>query len=78
MSRILPRPTRVAVEERLIHEGVHPVLARLFASRGVDARRDIDSGLDALLPPEGLLGIDRAATLIADAIARNDCKIDCA
>ena len=72
MSRILPRPTRVAVEERLIHEGVHPVLARLFASRGVDARRDIDSGLDALLPPEGLLGIDRAATLIADAIARNE------
>ncbi|MSQ52164.1 MAG: single-stranded-DNA-specific exonuclease RecJ [Betaproteobacteria bacterium] len=68
MSRILLRRTRVAVEERLIAEGVHPVLARLFASRGVDARGDIDSGLDALLPPEGLLGIGLAATLLADAI----------
>jgi len=69
MSRITRRRTRVAVEERLVAEGVHPVLARLFASRGVDRRRDIDSGLEALLPPEGLLGIERAATLLADAIA---------
>ena len=69
MTRITLRRTRAAVEEHLVSEGVHPVLARLFASRGVDKRRDIDSGLDALLPPEGLLGIGRAAALLADAIA---------
>ena len=69
MSRITLRRTRVAVEERLVGEGVHPVLARLFASRGVERRADIDGGLAALLPPEGLLGIARAATLLADAIA---------
>ena len=69
MSRITLRRTRVAVEEKLVSEGVHPVLARLFAARGVDRRGDIDSGLGALLPPAGLLGIERAATLLADAIA---------
>ena len=68
MSRITRRPTRVIVEERLVGEGVHPVLARLFASRGIDKRVDIDSGLESLLPPDGLLGIDRAAILLADAI----------
>jgi len=69
MSRIKQRPTRVAIEERLVGEGLHPVLARLYAARGIDSRRDIDCGLDALLPPEGLRGIDRAAVLLADAIA---------
>ncbi len=68
MSRITRRPTRVIVEERLVGEGVHPVLARLFAARGIDKRVDIDSGLESLLLPDGLLGIDRAAILLADAI----------
>ena len=70
MSRITRRPTRVAVEQRLVDEGVHPVLARLFATRGVDTRRDIDAGLDTLLPPQGLLGIGQAASLLADAVER--------
>ena len=68
MSRIALRRTRVAVEERLVGEGVHPVLARLFASRGVVSRKEIDGGLDTLLPPQGLLGIDKAARILADAI----------
>ncbi|MBC7702903.1 MAG: single-stranded-DNA-specific exonuclease RecJ, partial [Rhodoferax sp.] len=49
--------------------GVHPLLARLYASRGVSAMDDLDDGLHRLLPPAGLKGAADAAVLLADAIA---------
>ena len=49
--------------------GVHPLLARLFASRGVSASGELDDGLARLLPPTGLKGAREAALLLADAIA---------
>ena len=49
--------------------GVHPLLARLYAARGVRARDELDDALARLLPPQGLKGIDAAAALLADAIA---------
>jgi single-stranded-DNA-specific exonuclease len=51
--------------------GVHPLLARLFASRGVAHRDELDEGLAKLLPPTQLLHTDAAARLLADAIAAN-------
>ena len=51
--------------------GVHPLLARLFAARGVANKDDLDEGLARLLPPSGLLGAADAARLLADAIARH-------
>ncbi|HVR49007.1 MAG TPA: single-stranded-DNA-specific exonuclease RecJ [Pseudorhodoferax sp.] len=54
--------------------GVHPLLARLFAARGVLAFDELDDGLARLLPPtgpQGLLGAEAAARLLADAIARD-------
>jgi len=49
--------------------GFHPVLARVFAARGVVSRDDLDTGL-ARLPPFGTMkGIEAAATRLADAIA---------
>ncbi len=51
--------------------GVHPLLARLYAARGVNAMDELDEGLNRLLPPAGLLGSAEAATLLADAIARD-------
>ena len=50
--------------------GVHPLLARLFAGRGVRGTDDLDDSLARLLPPIGLLGIQGAARLLADAIAQ--------
>jgi hypothetical protein len=45
-----------------------PVLARLYAARGLtDA--ELSSELSALMPPSGLLHIDAAAVFLADAIA---------
>ena len=49
--------------------GVHPLLARLLAARGVQAADEIDDGLARLLPPDSLLGNVEAASLLADAIA---------
>jgi len=48
--------------------GVHPLLARLFAARGVSAMADLDDGLARLLPPASLRGCGDAARLLADAI----------
>ncbi len=50
--------------------GVHPLLARLFAARGVTHRDELDDGLARLLPPDGLRGARESARLLADAIAQ--------
>jgi single-stranded-DNA-specific exonuclease len=49
--------------------GVHPLLARLFAARGVSGHDELDDGLARLLPPGSLKGAKEAAMLLADAIA---------
>jgi single-stranded-DNA-specific exonuclease len=49
--------------------GVHPVLARVFASRGLQDVRELSSELSALIAPSGLRHIDQAAVFLADAIA---------
>ena len=51
--------------------GLHPLLARLYAARGVRSQDELDDGLARLLPPAGLKGIDDAARLLADAIAQD-------
>ncbi len=51
--------------------GVHPLLARLYAARGVQDPAALDASLAQLLPPSGLKGIEAAATLLADAMAAN-------
>ncbi len=50
--------------------GLSPLLARLFAARGVRSADELDDSLARLLPPEGLKGIDVAATLLADTLQR--------
>jgi single-stranded-DNA-specific exonuclease len=49
--------------------GIHPLLAQLYAARGVHAAEELDDGLARLLPPASLLGAREAARLLADAIA---------
>ncbi|WP_313176483.1 DHH family phosphoesterase, partial [Massilia sp.] len=51
--------------------GVHPVLARIYAARGLLDVRELASELTALVPPGGLKHIDAAAVFLADAIAAN-------
>ena len=49
--------------------GVHPLLARLYAARGVLAYEEMDDGLGKLLLPSSMKGCLDAAVLLADAIA---------
>jgi single-stranded-DNA-specific exonuclease len=51
--------------------GVHPLLARLYAARGVTGMDELDDALAKLLPPSSLLGASAAAVLLADAMAQN-------
>jgi single-stranded-DNA-specific exonuclease len=69
MTRILTRRTPQVARERLEYEGVHPLLARLYAARGIARAAELDTALSALLDPSLLKGAAEAATLLADAIA---------
>ncbi len=53
----------------LEQSGVHPLLARLLAARGVKTADDLDDSLARLLLPSTLKGAAEAAHLLADAIA---------
>lgn len=69
--KIVSRESRADIAQQLEQAGTHPLLARLYASRGVQSPGEIDEGLAHLLPPSGLLHIDKAANLLAQAIQNN-------
>ena len=65
VSRDVPPRTVWTLEQA----GVHPLLARLYAGRGVQSADDLDDTLARLLPPDTMRGTAEAAGLLADAIA---------
>lgn len=50
--------------------GVHPLLARLYAARGIRQAEELDDTPAKLLPPTELWGATRAAQLLADAVSQ--------
>ena len=68
---IIPRDIPPRAAWQLEQAGIHPLLARLYAARGVSSPDELDDALAKLLPPGTLLGVDRAAVLLADAIGQN-------
>jgi len=67
--KILTRDVPPRAAWALEQAGIHPLLARLYAARGVQAKEELDNGLGRLLPPASLKGATEAAKLLADAIA---------
>jgi len=65
VARTVPPRTQWTLEQA----GVHPLLAQLYAARGVQSAQELDDGLARLIPPGDMLGLDAAAKLLADAIA---------
>jgi single-stranded-DNA-specific exonuclease len=65
IARDIPPRTVWALEQA----GVHPLLARLYAARGIQTRAELDDGLALLLPPSSLKGAAEAAVLLANAMA---------
>lgn len=70
VTRDIPPRAAWALEQA----GVHPLLARLYAARGVSSKEELDDGLARLLPPTTMKGALDAAVLLADAI-RDDKKL---
>lgn len=66
--RLTLRPSAPRQAWALEQAGVPPLLARLFAARGVRSADELDDGLARLLPPAELQGAAQAATLLADAL----------
>jgi len=58
-----PSSTTLEADEQL-----SPLLARIYAARGIESKDQLDLRLECLLPPEQLLHADRAAALLADAV----------
>ena len=67
--KILVRDIPPRAAWALEQAGIHPLLARLYASRGVLGKDELDDALVRLLPPSGMKGTQEAAVLLADAIA---------
>ena len=68
-TRILERDVPAAAYAKLRASGLHPVLARIYASRGVREASQLDTSLGRLLPFDHLLNCATMAKLLADAIA---------
>ena len=65
--KITVRDTPPRAAWALEQAGIHPLLAQLYAARGVASAAELDDGLARLLPPGALPGIAAAAALLADA-----------
>ena len=69
--KIVPRDIPPRSVWALEQAGIHPLLARLYAARGVTSTSELDDALSKLLPPSTMKGLPEAAVLLADAIAAN-------
>lgn len=69
MPRISTRPCPADIVQSLEQQGFSPAWARLFAARGVTHADEVSHRLPQLLSPQDLLNADRAAIMLADAIA---------
>ena len=69
MTRITTRPYSRESFSQLCRTGIHPVLARIFAARGITQAEELSTGLSGMISPGQLAHIGDAAGFLADAIA---------
>ncbi|MDQ7743345.1 single-stranded-DNA-specific exonuclease RecJ [Hydrogenophaga pseudoflava] len=65
ITRDVPPRAAWALEQA----GLHPLLARLFAARGITTKEQLDDALGLLIPPAQMLNATTAAKQLADAMA---------
>ncbi|UCV29828.1 single-stranded-DNA-specific exonuclease RecJ [Ferribacterium limneticum] len=68
MTNITTRSSSPRVVWQLEQQGLHPLLARLYAARGIKDKSELDYELKSLIPPTALTHATDAAQLLADAI----------
>ncbi len=72
MLNLVTRPCPAAAFERLRQAGLPPLLARLYASRGVTRQEELKTRLAELLPHTELHNCEAAGARLADAIQRGE------
>ncbi|SNX28267.1 exonuclease RecJ [Polynucleobacter meluiroseus] len=72
MSLFPQRPYSERTSSWLEQSGLHPLLARLFAARGVDAPEELSLDLKQLLSPLELKSCVSTASLLADILERKE------
>ncbi len=68
MTHIVTRNSPQRAVWQLEQQGMHPLLARLYAARGVKDKTELDYELKSLIPPTALTHATDAAQILADAI----------
>jgi single-stranded-DNA-specific exonuclease len=68
MKKIIVHRATPDIHPELAH--LHPLLARVYAARGVAALKDVEHGLEHLLPYAALLGIEQAVELLDQALSQ--------
>ncbi len=68
MTQLKARAVPPRIQWQLEQQGVHPLLARLYAARGIESRSELEYEIGTLLPPGRLAHAAEAAILLADAI----------
>lgn len=69
MPNIVPRTYSEDATQHLASGGIAPLLARIYAARGITEAVQLETGLNRLLPYTQLKNAQRMAVLLADAIA---------
>ena len=69
MIQISQRSYPTDAAQQLINSGIAPLLARVYAARGIGNVAQLDTGLQYLLPFTQLKNAQKMACLLADAIA---------
>lgn len=68
MTQLKARAVPPRIQWQLEQQGLPPLLARIYASRGIKTRSELDYDLKSLIPPSELTNAAEAAILLADAI----------
>jgi single-stranded-DNA-specific exonuclease len=69
MPEITPRNIPTAAAQKLRESGYSPVMANIFAARGITDSNQLDTSIAGLLPFDNLKNVTEMARLLADAIA---------
>jgi len=64
----IPRPRQPEAEQRLQGAGIDPLLARLYAARGIQDPDQLERRMAALARPDGMLGMEDALAVLGDAL----------
>lgn len=69
MSKIIQRPFSPATAAKLEAADIAPLLARIYAARGIEFASELDTDIRHLLPFDKLMNAEKMASQLADAIA---------